>query len=137
MITDTKKVFAIAAIIVATGVTAVELTRSPAHAASTQVQITAAYAGSRIDTAFDVVAAMPPVAPVRVPMATKGDLPVPPGCVGMPADLQAECMDVAYEVPSEPSIVVETRSGNTSTLMRMDALTVADVPNGGPFLHNE
>jgi hypothetical protein len=137
MITDTKKVFAIAALIVATGVTAVELTRSPAQAESAQLQGAAAYAGSRIDAAFDVVAAMPPVAPVRVPMATKGDLPVPPGCIGMPGDVQAECMDVAYEVPSEPSIIVETRFGNTSTLMRMDALTVADVPKEEPSQHNE
>ena len=36
-------------------------------------------------------------------------------------------MDVAYEVPSEPSIVVESRFDNGSTLMRMDAMTVADV----------
>ena len=136
MITDTKKVFALAALIVATGVTTVELSR-PAHAESVNIQSAAAYAGSRIDAAFNVVAAMPPVAPVSVPMATKGDLPVPQGCLGMPADLQAECMDVAYEVPSVPSIVVETRFGNTSTLMRMDALTVADVPDGGLKLHSE
>jgi hypothetical protein len=137
MITETKKVFAIAALIVATGVTAVELTRSPALAESAQIQSTAVYAGSRIDAAFDVVAAMPPVAPVRVPMATKGDLPIPPGCLNVPADAQAECMDVAYEVPSEPSVIVETRFGNTSTLMRMDALTVADVPEEQPNKQNE
>jgi hypothetical protein len=34
-------------------------------------------------------------------------------------------MDVAYEVPSEPSVVVETREGTTSTLLRMDAMTLA------------
>lgn len=137
MITETKKVFAIAALIVATGVAAVELTRSPAQAESAQIQSTEAYAASRIDAAFAVVAAMPPVAPVRVPMATKGDLPIPAGCLNIPADAQAECMDVAYEVPSEPSVIVETRFGNTSTLMRMDALTVADVPEERPNQHNE
>jgi hypothetical protein len=36
-------------------------------------------------------------------------------------------MDVAYEVPSVPSIVVETRLGSiSSTLLRMDSMTVAD-----------
>ena len=37
------------------------------------------------------------VAPVRVPMAMKGDLPVPLGCAGVSGDAQDECMDVAYE----------------------------------------
>jgi hypothetical protein len=136
MITETRKVFAVAALIVATGVAAVELTRSPALAESAQIQSTAVYAASRINGAFDLIAAMPPVAPVRVPMAIKGDLPVPPGCLDIPTEAQAECMDVAYEVPSE-SVVVETRFGNTSILMRMDALTVADVPEEEPNQHNE
>lgn len=126
MITETKKAFAIAALIVATGVATVEITRSPAQAE------TMSYAASRIDAAFQVAATMPPVALVRVPMAVKGDLPVPLGCIGIAGDAQAECMDVAYEVPSEPSIVVETRSGNTSTLMRMDAMTIAGVPEEEP-----
>lgn len=120
MITTTKA-FTVAALIVATGVTAVELSRSTAQAESTT-----AYAASRIADAFDVVAAMPAVEPVRVPMATKGDLPVPLGCFGVAPDAQAECMDVAYELPSEPSVIVETRVGNTSTLTRLDAFTVAD-----------
>lgn len=121
MITETKKAFAVAALIVATGVAAVELTRSSAQAESTTV-----YAAARIDRAFEAVASMPAVEPVRVPLAVKGDLPVPLGCFGISPTAQAECMDVAYEVPSEPSIVVETRYGNTSTLTRLDAFTVAD-----------
>jgi uncharacterized membrane-anchored protein len=129
MTIGTKRAFAVAALIVATGITAVELTRSSAQAESTT-----AYATSRVATAFDLVAAMPPVEPLRVPMATKGDLPVPLGCLGIPAEAQAECMDAAYEVPSEPSIVVETRYGNTSTLMRMDAMTVADF---GRIFHDQ
>jgi hypothetical protein len=83
-----------------------------------------AYSAARVDTAFDLVAAMPARAPFMLPMAQKGDLSVPPGCSGVPTD-QAECMDVAYEVPSEPSVVVETQEGTTTTLMRMDAMTVA------------
>jgi hypothetical protein len=59
-------------------------------------------------------------------MATKGDLPIPLGCLWVPANQQSECMDVAYEVPSVPSIVVETRLGSTTTLLRMDAMTVAE-----------
>lgn len=117
MTIETRKVFAVAALIVATGVAAVELTRNPAQADTLADRATA-----RIDGAFEVVAAMPPVPPVRVPLAQKGDLEVPLGCEGAG---EAECMDVAYEVPSQPSIVVETRAGSTSTLMRMDAMTVA------------
>jgi hypothetical protein len=36
-------------------------------------------------------------------------------------------MDVAYEPDSMPSVIVETRIGSTSTLFRMDAMTVAGV----------
>ena len=36
-------------------------------------------------------------------------------------------MDVAYEVPSEPSIVLESRFANGSTLTRLDSMTLADV----------
>ena len=123
MITETKRVFVLAALIVATGVAAVEFSRSPAHADPMLVLGGAAtYGASRIDTAFDAVAAMPALAEIMVPMAQKGDLEVPLGCEGF---AEAECMDVAYEMPSEPSLVVETRSGTTSTLMRMDAITVA------------
>jgi hypothetical protein len=85
----------------------------------------AAYAAARVDTAFDLVAMLPATPAVMIPMAMKGDLPVPQGCLGVQGDAQAECMDVAYEVPAEPSIVVETREGTTTTLMRMDAMTLA------------
>ena len=47
--------------------------------------------------------------------------------MGVQGDAQAECMDVAYELPAEPSIVVETREGTVTTLMRMDAMTLAGV----------
>jgi hypothetical protein len=122
MTSQTKRVFAAAAIIVATGITAVELSRTPA-----QAEGTSSYVTTRIESAFDVAAAIPAVQQVRVPMAVKGDLPVPQNCAAISGDAQAECMDVAYEVPSQPSVVVETRSGSTSTLMRMDSLTVAGV----------
>ena len=129
MITETKKVFALAALIVASGVVTVELTRDSAEAAETVVMTRAeAYSAARVDTAFDLVAAMPAVAAVMVPMAQKGDLPVPLGCMGVHGDTQAECMDVAYEVDSTPSVVVETRIGSTSTLLRMDPITLAGVP---------
>ncbi len=125
MIAQTKKVFALAALIVATGVATVELSRDAAQAEPMRMTRAGAYAAARVDTAFDLVATMPAVAAVMVPMAAKGDLPVPLGCTGVQGDAQAECMDVAYEVESEPSLVVETRFGNTSTLMRMDAMTIA------------
>jgi len=125
MITQTKKVFAVAALIVATGVAAVELTRDQAQADPRMVTASSAsYASARVDAAFEVVSAMPAMPAVSVPMAQKGDLQIPAGCFG--AD-EAECMDVAYETESEPSLVVETRIANNSILMRLDALTLAVV----------
>ena len=100
MFADTKSSL-VAALIVTTCFGMVEMSRSPALAAEpiTMTRIEA-YAAARIDTAFDLVAAMPASAPVMVPMAQKGDLLVPPGCVGMGADAQAECMDVADQPPA-------------------------------------
>jgi len=128
MTIETRKVFALAALIVATGVATVELTRNPAQAAEPTLMTRAeAYAAARVDTAFDLVAELPATPAVMVPMAQKGDLLVPPGCAGMNGDAQSECMDVAYEVESAPSVVVETREGTTSTLLRMDPITLAGV----------
>lgn len=122
MFTDTKKVVALAALIVATGVATVEVTRGTAQAGPVAHPD---YAATRIAEAFQVAATMPPVAPVSVPMAVKGDLEVPAGCRG--ADDEAECMDTAYEPDAIPSVVVESRAGTTTTLMRMDAMTLAGV----------
>ena len=110
MITETRKVFALAALIVASGVVTVELTRSTAQAAEPQIMTRSeAYAAARVDTAFDLVAALPERPAVMVPMAAKGDLPVPLGCTGIAGDAQAECMDVAYEVEFD----AECRGGVT------------------------
>ena len=84
------------------------------------------YAAARINAAFVVVDGIPPANVVIVPMAERGDLPVPPGCMGMTGDLQSECMDVAYE-GTVPSVVIETRFGTTSTLLRLDPMTVAGI----------
>jgi hypothetical protein len=124
----TKRVFGLAAVILAMGLGTVEMTRDSAQAAeATTMFRIQAYSAARVDTAFDLVAAMPASAPFMVPMAHKGDLPVPSNCLGMSGDMQAECMDVAYELPAEPSIVIETHEGTTTTLMRMDAMTIAKV----------
>lgn len=88
----------------------------------------ASYAAWRVDAAFQTVAAMPEIEPVRVPVAMKGDLEVPAGCATESGDAQAECMDVAYEPEAGQSVVVETRGGTTSTLMRMVPMTVAGIP---------
>ncbi len=127
MITETKKVLALAALIVATGVATVELTRNPAQADPLLVSGGAAgYAGERVDAAFDVVTEMPPVQSFAIPMAAKGDL-MPIGCsISSTSDAAAECMDTAYEVPSdEPSVVVETRLSDSSILVRMMGYTMA------------
>ena len=82
------------------------------------------YAISRIETAFRVVAEMPPAPPVGIPVAVKGDLVL--GCAGpfLP-DVQAECIDTAYEVDSDPPVIVETRRGSTSYLTRLVDYAIA------------
>ena len=132
MVTETKKVFAIAALIVATGIGAVELTRNPAQADPMLVPGGAAgYAGMRVDAAFEAAAEMPRVAPLVVPMARKGDL-MPIGCAD-PAESSADGNCTAYEVASDdPSVVVETRTSDSSILMRMMGYTMAVFENGAP-----
>jgi hypothetical protein len=69
---------------------------------------------------------MPPAAPIQLAVAEKGDL-LPIGCAGpLRPEVAAECVDTAYELPSVPSVVVETRTGTASSeLMRLDGMTVA------------
>ena len=53
---------------------------------------------------------------------------LPLGCAGpFRAEVQAECLDTAYEVASEPSLVVETRGEASSVLMRLDGFTLAGI----------
>jgi hypothetical protein len=125
MITLTKKVVGMAAL-AAAGVTAVGLGWDAAQEDRNSVMgQAAAYAEARVDTAFDLVASLPPAPAVMMSVARKGDLPIPQGCLGLSNDAQAECMDVAYELQAEPSLVVETSDVATTTLMRIDAMTFA------------
>ena len=97
MKTRTRKASAIVALVAAIGVATVELPRSLAQAGP--VSGSAGYAGARVDEVFKVVAEMLPVAQISIPMAVKGDLEIPLSCVGpFQPNVQAECMDVAYEV---------------------------------------
>ena len=123
MITQTRKAFAVAAI-VATGFAAIGL-------AQADTAPTEGYAGARVDSAFQVVAEMPPVEPISIPLAAKGDLQTPFECVGpFRPDVQAECMDVAYEVESGPYVVVEARTEDSSILTRMLGYTMAIFEGG-------
>jgi hypothetical protein len=126
MITMTKRGIALVALIVATGFATLGIKSDSAQ--SQTMTRDQAYSAARLDTVFDLVATMPAAKIVTVPLAMKGDLPVPLGCFDASADTAAECMDAAYELPSEPSIVFETSEGTTTTLMRADALTVAGSP---------
>ena len=128
MNTETKKVLALVALIVTTGVGAIEMTRNSPAQANTGVAAPAAMesAAQRVQQAFAVAAEMPPVAPITVPLASKGDL-TPEGCSGpFTPDVAAECIDTAYEVESGPYVVVESRGESTSILTRMMGYTVAD-----------
>jgi hypothetical protein len=122
----TRRAFALAALIVATGVGTVELTRGGARPAEPMTRVQA-YSAARIGTAFELVAAMPPAAAFILPMAEKGDFLVPPGCAHLTADERSECIDVAYEIGSTPSAVVETREGMRSTLLKLDPMRIAVV----------
>jgi hypothetical protein len=93
-----------------------------AAAASAAYAHSGSYAEFRIAMAFQVAAEVPPVAP----LAEKGDL-MPIGCAGpLRPHVQAECIDTAYELPLEPSTIVETRTGPASSeLMRLNPVLVA------------
>jgi len=125
---QTTRVLALVALIVGTGIATVEVTRETTNAQTRVTGGVSAYADKRVDEIFKLVAEMPPVAPVSIPVAEKGDL-LPIGCAGpFRPEVQAECIDTAYEVASDPSLVVETRVGDaTSVLLRMDGMTVAGV----------
>jgi hypothetical protein len=84
------------------------------------------YAVSRIQVAFEVVSGIGSDEADSYPLVLKGDLLVPLACFGTRAT-QAKCPDVAFQVPPAPSIVVETRIGNTSILTRIDADPGTDV----------
>ena len=132
MSTPTMKLFAIAALVATTSLTAVGLTQSPAQADPMPViDDGAGYSTARINAVFNVLAEMPATDAVAIPLAEKGDL-LPIGCAGpFRAEVTAECLDTAYELASDdPSIVVETRVGDaTSILIRMISYTIADTQN--------
>jgi hypothetical protein len=125
MFIETKKVLALVALIVATGVTGVELSRGAAQADPLLVTGgVQGYAGARIDGAFELAAAMPNV-DTTIPLAEKGDLPA--GCLGpFSKDEQAECIDAAYEVESGRYTIVETPTSGGSILTRVMSWAVAD-----------
>jgi hypothetical protein len=129
----TRRACSFAVLIVAIGVGAVEMPRNSARAGELQAMSgIEAYSAARVDAAFDLVEAIPASAPVMVPMAQKGDLLVPRGCNGVTADTQDKCMDVVFEMNSAPSVVVETRQGTTSTLLKLDPMTLAVVTDQIP-----
>jgi hypothetical protein len=123
---QTSKVLAAAALIIATGMGLVETTRSTASADPLLVNGGAgAYAAARIEAVFAIAAELPDAEQFEIANPEKGDK-LPVGCAGpLEADFAAECLDMAYEVEAEPSLVVETRLGSTSILTRMDSFTVA------------
>jgi hypothetical protein len=86
----------------------------------------ASYAELRVATAFQVATELPLALLEEFPLVDKGDL-VPIGCAGpFRPEVAAECIDSAYELPSEPRDVVETRTGAASSeLMRLDASLMA------------
>jgi hypothetical protein len=86
----------------------------------------ASYAELRVAMAFQVAAELPEALPEDFPLVDKGDL-LPIGCAGpFRPDVAAECIDSAYELPSEPRGVVEAHTGEASSeLMRLDASLVA------------
>ena len=137
MTTATLKKFTTAALFVATGLAPVGVANNLAKAELMPLDGALGYAGARIQAALTLVATMPPIVPVAIPMADKGDLR-PIGCAGpFRADKAAECLDTAYELASEDtSMVVETRVGDsTSVLVRTTGYAMADIED--PMLGSE
>ena len=101
------------------------MSRDGAQASAMPTADLVEYAQSRVDQAF-AAAAEVPVTEFEISAAPKGDLPV--GCGGpFRPEVQAECIDAAYEVSDLTSTVVETRVGeSTSVLTRMDAFELAE-----------
>lgn len=131
MIFMTKHVLAAAGLIAATGIAGIEMTRD-ATAATQPTQDVVDYARSRVDAAFVAAAEVPPVefktaAVEAATVAAEKTDKLPVGCDGpFKPEVQAECLDVAYEVSDPTSYVVETRTGDsTSVLMRLDQFDLA------------
>jgi hypothetical protein len=128
MLNETRKVIALAALIVTTGIGAVEMTRDTAQADPRIVAGGAAgYARDRVDGVFQIVAALPAASPISLVQAGKGDL-LASACSGpFQTSVMANCMNVAYDVAAhEPAVVVEAKRGaSSSILMRMASITVA------------
>jgi hypothetical protein len=80
-------------------------------------ELTPLYAADRIEAAFAAVSEADLRQDFTEQQAVKSDLP--PGCVGpFRPDIQAECIDSAYELGSDPRVIVEARIGSTSILTR-------------------
>jgi hypothetical protein len=125
MITRTFRAIAVATPMFAIAVVGAQLTLGPAKAGSPVGPGTPAYAVERIDGAFQAAAGTEKMAAARAPMAVKGDLPAGLMCSGAPADCAA-----TYTAMTEPSLVVATSFGNTTTLLRRDAIAVANIIDG-------
>jgi hypothetical protein len=132
MSTNTKKTVVLAVLAAATGMVALDLGSVASAETMTRAQ---AYAQARIDTAFDAVALLPETA-FTLPMAVKGDLQIPQTCLASAGRSDEDCFDIAYELFTTPSIILESREGTTTILTRMDGMTLAGMPEE-PLLQSE
>lgn len=122
MVTETRKVFAIAALIMATGIATVEMTRNTAQADPMVVAGGAeGYAGTRVESAFQLVAAIPAATQFAVAAAAKGDLQ-PLGCSAAANQCAAPAFDIASD---QPAMIVEKRGASSSILIRLSRISVA------------
>lgn len=112
-----------AALIAALSIQTLATVGSPAQAAQpSSIRELEAYAGTRVDGAFQLIATMPAVASLALPLARKGDLPAQAGCSGPGVERSPPCRGARFGT----SAVVETQRGiRSSTLLRLDPLTVA------------
>jgi hypothetical protein len=73
------------------------------------------YAADRIEAAFAAISELTSAETSLLPLAVKGDLP--PGCVGpFKPEIDAECINAAYEPGADPRGIVEDRIGSSSIL---------------------
>ncbi len=123
---NTASALALAGLVVSAGVVATEIERITSRPDATTNA--AGAAEWRVEQAFELVAAMRPVAVMKGQSIVKGDL-MPIGCAGaFPTENKTGCVGIAYQTQAAPYTVVETRHGSSSILARIRSVYMAELP---------
>lgn len=123
---NTASAVALAGLVVSAGVVIIQIDRIASRSGATSKAAVAAE--WRVEQAFELMAAMRPVAVKEGQRIVKGDL-LPIGCAGaFRSESKTGCVDIGYETQAVPYIVVETRHGASSVLTRVRSFDMAELP---------